>query len=140
MRVTLLSIAMALLSWPAHAVDGYNQPGYSNSNGEARCQPSTWFKPFIQAAGGNCWQRRGHDNVSARDAKAEDRTDRPGMDYKNFMTDSWSMCEAACAGDEKCAAWSYVRRGIQGPRGRCWLKSGVPHAVSDATTVSGVKD
>lgn len=32
-----------------------------------------------------------------------------------------------------------VRRGVQGPRGRCWLKNRAPHPVSDRNTVSGVK-
>jgi hypothetical protein len=33
----------------------------------------------------------------------------------------------------------YVRPGVQGPAGRCWLKNVVARPVVDAKTVEGVK-
>lgn len=78
-------------------------------------------------------------------------TDRPGMDYKSFdITDpDFSQvaletrptlyCEKPCISDPQCKAWTYVKPGIQGPRARCWLKSGVPEAVKNDCCVSGVK-
>ena len=36
-------------------------------------------------------------------------------------------------------SWTYVRRGVQGPTGRCWLKNSVARPVPDPNTVSGVK-
>jgi hypothetical protein len=167
MRLYLLSAAMLMFALPASSVDGFNLPGsdYANFNadsqfvcrnscgGDSRCQAWTWVKPGIQGQTGRCWLKHrvptlvrdnccnsgSRENISARDLKAEDRTNRPGSDYKNFDIDSWKTCESACGQDQQCAAWTYVRRGVQGPRGRCWLKSKVPNPVGDANTVSGVK-
>jgi hypothetical protein len=167
MRMFILSAAMLLSYVPVHAVDGFNLPGsdYANFNadspfvcrnscgGDSRCQAWTWVKPGIQGPCGHCWLKHrvptlvkdnccnsgSRENFSARDLKAEDRTNRPGFDYKNFETDSWTTCESVCAGDDHCAAWSYARRGVQGARGRCWLKGQIPQPVGDAGTVSGVK-
>jgi hypothetical protein len=74
-----------------------------------------------------------------RDLRAEDKINRPGSDFKNFVTNSWKTCEAACAEDNICSSWTYVRPGVQGPAGRCWLKNVVARPVADANTVSGVK-
>jgi PAN domain len=167
MRTCLISAALLLSCFPAHAVDGFNLPGsdYANFNaesafvcrntcgGDSRCQAWTWVKPGIQGASGHCWLKHrvptlvkdnccnsgSRANISARDLKAEDRTNRPGFDYKNFDTDSWSACESACKGEDQCAAWSYARPGAQRPRGHCWLKVRVPPPVADAGAVSGVK-
>lgn len=167
MRTRLLSAAMLLSYLPVHAVDGFNMPGsdYDNFNadsafvcrntcgGDSRCQGWTWVKPGIQGPGGHCWLKfriptlvrdnccssGSHENISARDLKAEDHTNRPGLDYSNFQSSSWSECETACARDGNCAAWSYVRPGIQGPTGHCWLKRQVPHPVNDVGVISGVK-
>jgi hypothetical protein len=50
----------------------------------------------------------------------------PGQDYTNFDAFSIPICRDSCGGDLKCQAFTWVRPGIQGPDGRCWLKSGVP--------------
>jgi len=167
MRTLIFSAAMLLSYLPVHAVDGFNLPGsdYANFNadsafvcrnscgGDSRCQAWTWVKPGIQGPSGHCWLKHrvptlvkdnccnsgSRANISARDLKAEDRTNRPGLDYKNFETDSWTECESACANDDQCRAWSYARRGVQGARGRCWLKGRVPNPVGDPGAVSGVK-
>lgn len=166
-RVYLLSAAVTLLPLAVYAVDGFDLPGsdYVNFNassafvcrntcgGDSRCQAWTWVKPGIQGPTGRCWLKHrlpslvknnccnsgSRANISKTDLRAEDRTDRPGSDYRNFVTDSWKTCEATCTGDGKCAAWTYARAGFQGPRGRCWLKVGVPHPVDNQNTVSGVK-
>jgi hypothetical protein len=167
MRGYVLFAAMLLSYLAAYAVDGFNMPGldYANFNadssficrdscgGDSRCQGWTWVKPGIQGPSGHCWLKfklpalvkdnccsSGPRNfISQREMKAEARTNRPGLDYKHFDTDSWAACEKACAADTTCAAWSYVNPGIQGPRGRCWLKARVPNPVTDANVVSGVK-
>jgi hypothetical protein len=166
-RAYLCFAGMLLCSLPGLAVDGFNLPGsdYANFNadsqyvcrnacgGDSRCQAWTWVKPGIQGPSGRCWLKHrvptlvkdgccnsgSAKNISQRDMKAEDCTNRPGSDYNNFTADSWSACETACAADQRCASWTYVRRGVQGPRGRCWLKVGVPRPAPDANTVSGVK-
>jgi hypothetical protein len=167
MRGYVLFAAMLLSYLAAYAVDGFNMPGldYANFNadssficrdscgGDSRCQGWTWVKPGIQGPSGHCWLKfklpalvkdnccsSGPRNfISQREMKAEARTNRPGLDYKHFDTDSWAACEKACAADTTCAAWSYVNPGIQGPRGRCWLKGRVPNPVTDANVISGVK-
>jgi len=167
MRAYLLSIILTIFSWPAFAVDGTNLPGSDYANfeapsafvcrttcgGESRCQAYTWVKPGIQGPGGRCWLKHSlpaivrdaccdsgpRNFISKRDLRAEDKIDRPGLDYKNFELDSWKTCEAACAEEAICASWTYVRPGVQGPRGRCWLKNRVARPVPNASTVSGVK-
>jgi hypothetical protein len=166
-RVPLLAIVLALGSWSVLAVDGVNLPGHDYAHfdapsafvcrttcgGESRCQAYTWVKPGIQGPSGVCWLKHtlprivkdtccdsGPRNfISARDLRAEDKINRPGSDFKNFTTENWTTCEAACAADGICASWTYVRRGVQGPTGHCWLKNRVARPVPDGNTVSGVK-
>ena len=44
--------------------------------------------------------------------------DMPGGDYSNFDLASAdpNLCQSACAGDQVCAAWTYVKPGVQGPK------------------------
>lgn len=167
MRIKYITILLTLFASSAFAVDGTNLPGHDYANfdapsplvcrttcgGESRCQAYTWVKPGIQGPHGRCWLKHtlpeivkdpccdsGPRNfISKRDLRAEDKINRPGSDFKNFDTDSWKTCEAACAEDNICASWTYVRRGVQGPSGRCWLKNRVARPVQDSNTVSGVK-
>jgi hypothetical protein len=73
----------------------------------------------------------------------EKNTDRPGKDYKVFYlygTDeaiNVSDCRSACTKDPKCSAWTYVKPGYQGTKGRCYLKSEVPKPVSKKCCYSG---
>jgi hypothetical protein len=48
-----------------------------------------------------------------------------------------ASCIRACYEDARCAAWTYVKPGIQAPGAQCWLKNTVPQAVSDDCCVSG---
>ena len=159
--------AVLLLPLSAQAVDGFDQPGSDYENfsassasvcrnscgGDSRCQAWTWVKPGSQGPAGRCWLKYrlptlvknaccnsgSREYISKRDVRAEDHTDRPGSDYKNFDIDSWKTCETACANEQTCAAWAYGRPGYQGPRGHCWLKTSVPHPVENPKTISGVK-
>jgi hypothetical protein len=163
----LSSVVLTMFSWSAFAVDGTNLPGHdydhfnapsafvcrNTCGGESRCEAYTWVKPGFQGPTGVCWLKGSLPNIvkdaccdsgprkfiSERDLRAEDRINRPGSDFKNFDTDGWKTCETACAQNEICASWTYVRPGIQGPRGRCWLKNRVARPVADPNTVSGVK-
>lgn len=71
----------------------------------------------------------------------EPDTNRPGMDYRSLDLEDArpELCRQACERDEKCRAYTYIKPGIQGPRARCWLKSGVPTPQKGACCVSGVK-
>ena len=67
--------------------------------------------------------------------------DRPGLDYRSFdlVDDDAELCRVTCAGENICMAYTYVRAGVQGPRGRCWLKSAVPASRASDCCVSGVR-
>jgi hypothetical protein len=168
MRKYVLSAAVLLLSYlPAYAVDGINMPGsdYAHFNadsasicrdscgGDSRCQGWTWVKPGIQGPSGHCWLKSRlpklvKDNccssgprnfITQSEMKAENHTNRPGGDYNHFAVNSWTACQQTCMRDERCAAWSYVIAGVQGPQAQCWLKGRVPNPAPDVNVISEVK-
>jgi PAN domain len=51
---------------------------------------------------------------------------RPDFDVE---IDRIEDCENACKADTKCAAWTYVKPGYEGPQATCYLKSAVPGVV-----------
>ena len=74
--------------------------------------------------------------------RAQEGTDLPGMDLApgfDLRSDSPALCKKACDENPQCQAWTYVRPGVQGPKARCWLKSGVPAAVKSKCCTSGVR-
>jgi hypothetical protein len=75
------------------------------------------------------------------DSGLEMDIDRPGMNYRSFDLDVQEpkRCQRTCQDDPKCKAWTYVKPGVQGPKARCWLKTGVPSAKSNPCCISGVK-
>jgi hypothetical protein len=64
-----------------------------------------------------------------------------GADYSNFWAASADpkLCQDGCRADAKCAAWTYVKPGVQGPQARCWLKSQVPQASKNECCTSGIE-
>ena len=71
----------------------------------------------------------------------ETNINRPGSDYSNFelVQDSEKLCRDACAAEDMCVAYTYVRPGLQGPRAHCWLKSSVPPPSANNCCTSGVR-
>jgi len=65
----------------------------------------------------------------------------PGLDFATFepLDADPRYCEAQCAREPQCGAWTYVHPGVQGPRPRCWLKYAIPRSVRDRCCVSGAK-
>lgn len=66
--------------------------------------------------------------------------DLPGAGYNS---DDPRHCQADCQGDSLgtfCYAWTWVKPGVQGTRGKCWQKD-KSHALCnyDTNTVSGAK-
>lgn len=167
MRSVAFAILMALFAGPVFAVKGVDLPGHDYANfpapsayvcrtscgGESRCQAYSWVRPGVQGPEGRCWLKSSlpaivknpccdagpRHFIAKSDLRAEDGIDRPGSDFKNFEIDSWKTCEATCAQSNLCSSWTYVRPGIQGAAGRCWLKNAVAHPVANANMVSGVK-
>jgi PAN domain len=158
------SIVLMIFSWSAFAREGVNMPGRdydhfdapsavvcrNTCGGESRCQAYTWVKPGLQGPSGVCWLKDSAPKM-VNDAccnsdlhpsgvqRTEDRIDRPGSDFENFNTSGWEECETACTQNKSCASWTYVRPGVQGPSGRCWLKNRVARPVANSNMISGVK-
>lgn len=72
-------------------------------------------------------------------AGQEQGTDRPGRDYRRFASESSNQCQSVCQAEGQCQAWTYVKPGIQGPQGQCWLKHSTPGKQRNDCCVSGVK-
>jgi len=64
-----------------------------------------------------------------------------GADYSSSWLESGdpTECQNACRSDAKCAAWTYVQPGLQGPQARCWLKGRVPQQFQNQCCTSGVE-
>ncbi len=82
-----------------------------------------------------------YDSYTAPALTVEFDRDRPGGDYHNFVMHRGSelQCQDACVKDRRCRAWTYVKPGFQGRKGRCWLKSVQPRAVRSNCCISGTK-
>lgn len=79
-------------------------------------------------------------DVIATEEGYELNTDRDGSDYEDFDLSSPDprLCADACAEDDKCKAWTYVRAGYQGAAPRCWLKDSVPEPEPNECCISGL--
>ena len=121
----------------------------------AQCEPRIqyWSNPNVTYAGLPTGTATTHDNARVLNDTASTvanfkwqlpgwyDTDRPGADYKNFDLGQANpaLCQASCAGEAQCQAWTYVKPGVQGATARCWLKNSVPAMTANTCCVSGVK-
>lgn len=64
----------------------------------------------------------------------ERHSNRPGSDYRDFITGSVENCARSCSAELRCRAFAYSRR-----HDRCYLKNRVPPAQANRRMVSGVK-
>jgi syncollin len=91
----------------------------------------------------SCEKQAGSSTPPARETigpRMEQNTDRPGSDYRRFELSGRrpGQCQSACEKDSgKCAAWTYVRPGVQGPRAVCYLKKPAPAPVRNNCCISG---
>lgn len=68
----------------------------------------------------------------------EKDTDRPGGNYKKFVTFDALTCKDHCSDErQKCKAWAWVRKSVQG---ECFLKSSVPPPVHNKNCFSGIME
>jgi len=123
-----------------------------------QCKAWTYVRPGVQAPKAVCYLKNAAPDPAPNKccisgAKAtsagpdapsepvispyEENTDRPGSDYERYMMDDANPCRAACVVDKRCQAWTFVRAGIQGPTGICYLKRPAPAPVPNACCVSG---
>ena len=63
--------------------------------------------------------------------------DRPGSDFSNTPSNSAVDCSFACQASNRCRAFTFVRPGIQGPSGRCFLKTSIAGAQQNDCCTSG---
>ena len=72
--------------------------------------------------------------------------DLPGKDHSNFETLDPNQCAQTCQAQPRwsdgsgggCRAWTWVKSGVQGKNGRCWLKSDAGPWQKNPDTVSGL--
>jgi PAN domain len=124
---------------------------------DRRCHAWTFSYPTDPAIGAVCWLKssvparvpdsccvsgvRGAGVVEPHNGSLETSIDRPGGDYKGFdikSGDGDDACKAACTADNKCRAWTYVRRGYVGKEAHCFLKKEIKPPRRRAGFSSGV--
>jgi hypothetical protein len=85
---------------------------------------------------------RGAGVVEPRNGAIETSIDRFGGDYRSFEIkggESEEACKAACAGDNKCRAWTYARPGYVGKDAHCFLKKEIKPPRRKPGFTSGVE-
>ena len=124
---------------------------------DRRCRAWSFNYPTDPAIGAVCWLKntvparvqdnccvsgvRGAGVVEPRSAALETSIDRPGGDYKSFeikMGEAEENCQAACAADNKCRAWTFARAGYVGKDAHCYLKKDIKPPRRKAGYISGV--
>ena len=124
---------------------------------DRRCRAWSFNYPTDTSIGALCWLKsnvpprlqdnccvsgvRGAGVVEPRNGAVETSIDRAGGDYKNFELKSGEgdeLCKAACTGDNKCRAWTYVRAGYVGREAHCFLKKEIKPPRRRAGFISGV--
>jgi hypothetical protein len=108
-------------------------PSPSVDDCEARCarDPACTAYNFNN---GSCWLKNYYGEVrtdcpTCRSGvrSQEVGVDRPGADYSNFQSSSYTDCARSCAIDARCRAYTFVNNSVATNK-RCWLKEGVPSA------------
>ncbi|THB69269.1 MAG: hypothetical protein D6E12_04915 [Desulfovibrio sp.] len=128
---------------------------------DPRCTAFTLVDAGLQAAGAMCWLKETtpaasmapgchsglvyeRQSFTGGSSTASEvflpNVNLPGMDYADFdvASNDYRDCYAVCAQDPGCRAYTYVRPGLQGAFGHCWLKTGVSAQVADSNTASGI--
>jgi hypothetical protein len=84
---------------------------------------------------------RGAGVIEPRRGEIEYSIDRHGGDYRHFELPpdpTAKSCQAACQGEPRCRAWTYVRPGYIGSAARCYLKSRITRPRHKPCCISGV--
>jgi hypothetical protein len=123
---------------------------------DARCRAWSFNYPTGET-GALCWLKsqvpqrvqepssvsgvRGAGVVEPKRGPVEFAIDRGGGDYRSveLSPDPTGLsCKAACEGDSRCRAWTYLRPGYGGPAARCFLKDKVKAPRHKPCCISGV--
>ena len=122
--------------------------------GDNRCLAWTYVKPGVQGANARCYLKSPAPPATANNccisgtftrildggAQMEVDTNRQGSDFANIEMQVAvpQLCYERCKGDSRCAAWTFVKPGVQGPKARCYLKNPAPAPTPNTCCVSGV--
>jgi len=124
---------------------------------DRRCRAWSFNYPSDTAGSAMCWLKnsvpipipddccisgvRGAGVVEPRNGAVETSIDRFGGDYRNFELkrgEGNEVCQAACASDTKCRAWTYARPGYVGKDAHCYLKKDIKPPRRKPGFTSGV--
>ena len=124
---------------------------------DGRCRAWSFSYPRTENALATCWLKnkvpqrledkccvsgvRGAGVVEPRTGPLEFSIDRIGGDYRNFdlpADAAGDACKAACDGESKCRAWTYVRPGYIGASARCYLKDRITPPRAKPCCISSV--
>jgi hypothetical protein len=124
---------------------------------DTRCRAWSFSYPRTADAHAACWLKnkvpprnadsccvsgvRGAGVIEPPVGETEYSIDRFGGDYRNFELPpdpSGAACGKACADDNKCRAWTYLRPGYIGAQARCFLKDRITRPRSKPCCISGV--
>lgn len=124
---------------------------------DARCRAWSFSYPRTQSVGAACRLKnrvplrvddtccvsgvRGAGVIEPRTGPTEYSIDRVGADYHVLEVapdPAGAPCKAACEGDNRCRAWTYVRPGYIAPTARCYLKERVTLPRHRPCCISGV--
>lgn len=124
---------------------------------DARCRAWSFSYPRTAAGAATCWLKnvvpprienkccvsgvRGAGVIEPRQGAVEFSIDRLGGDYRyiDLPADSTdATCEAACKGENRCRAWTFVRPGYISQAPRCYLKDKITRPRAKPCCISGV--
>jgi len=124
---------------------------------ESRCRAWSFSYPGTEEQVATCWLKsrvparaedsccvsgvKGSGVIEPQKGPVEYSIDRTGGDYKTVEVardPAGAPCKAACEGDNRCRAWTYVRPGYAGPAARCYLKDKIPRPRPKPCCISGV--
>ena len=123
---------------------------------DPQCRAFTFSQPGAVFPGGHCWLKNTIPPATPRTgfiSGAKSATppvpgevpafeidfDRFGMDYQDFDSPQPQHCQAQCAGDPQCKAFTFSQSGAVFPEAHCWLKHSVPPKTPRTGFVSGTK-
>jgi hypothetical protein len=78
--------------------------------------------------------------TAVRMSEMEYGTNRFGSDYRSFKASEPQACRDTCAREAQCVAFTFVKAGVQGTTGVCWLKDRVSRPNPDTNCISGIKN
>ena len=124
---------------------------------DGRCRAWSFSYPRTMHAAATCWLKkevpprnvdeccisgvRGAGVAMPRAGPVEYFIDRLGGDYRSLdvaADPDGTPCKAACEGENKCRAWTYVRPGYISPVPRCYLKDRITRPRQKPCCISGV--